>query len=185
MHLADHYYYIYNRGCNREDIFANPGNRLFLLQRAKSFLKDYPLRVIAYCLMPNHYHFLLRPEEDGCLSLFIQRLFNSYTQAFNKQQNRSGTLFESRVKSILVDTDEYALHLCRYIHLNPLKAKLVTRLSEWPYSNYLEWTGRRNGALIDQAFTQEYFPNAKDYEAFVMNGIDASLEEKLQPYYLE
>jgi REP element-mobilizing transposase RayT len=86
MHLADHYYYIYNRGCNREDIFANPGNRLFLLQRAKSFLKDYPLRVIAYCLMPNHYHFLLRPEEDGCLSLFIQRLFNSYTQAFNKQQ---------------------------------------------------------------------------------------------------
>ncbi len=185
MHLADHYYHVYNRGCNRENFFSHSGNYLFLLQRAKAFLKDYPLSVIAYCLMPNHYHFLLRQEEDGCLSPFIQRLFNSYTQAFNKQQNRSGTLFEGRVKSILVDTDEYTLHLCRYIHLNPLKAKLVTRLSEWPYSNYLEWTGRRNGALIDRALAQEYFPNVEDYEAFVVGGIDASLEEKLQPYYLE
>lgn len=185
MHLASHYYHVYNRGCNREDIFASPGNYLFLLQRVKAFLKDYPLSMIAYCLMPNHYHFLLRPEEDGRLSPFIQRLFNSYTQAFNKQQDRNGTLFESRMKSILVDTDQYALHLCRYIHLNPLKAKLVTHLSNWPYSNYLEWIGQRNGILIDQAFAQEYFPNAKDYEAFVMSGIDSSLEEKLLPYYLD
>jgi putative transposase len=185
VHLAGHYYHIYNRGCSREDIFANPGNYLFLLRRAKAFLKDYPLSMIAYCLTPNHYHFLLRPEEDGCLSSFIQRLFNSYTQAFNKQQGRSGTLFEGRAKSILVNTDEYVLHLCRYVHLNPLKAKLVTHLSEWPYSNYLEWTGQRNGVLIDQAFAQEYFPNARDYEAFVMSGIDSSLEEKLLPYYLE
>ena len=185
MHLAGHYYHIYNRGCNREDIFANPGNYLFLLRRAKSFLKNYQLSMVAYCLMPNHYHFLLRPEEDGSLSPFIQRLFNSYTQAFNKQQHRSGTLFKGRVKSILVDTDEYALHLCRYIHLNSLKAKLVTSLSEWPYSNYLEWIGQRNGDLIDRAFAHEYFPNAKDYEAFVMSGVDASLEEKLLPYYLE
>ena len=89
MHLAGHYYHIYNRGCSRECIFANDGNFVFLLRRAKSFLADYPLNVIAYCLMPNHYHFLLRPEEDGVLSQFIQRLFNSYTQAFNKQQGRS------------------------------------------------------------------------------------------------
>lgn len=93
MHLAYHYYHVYNRGCNREQIFANDNNYLFLLQRAKSFLPDYSLKVVAYCLMPNHYHFLLHPQEDGVLSRFIQRLFNSYTQAFNKQQKRSGTLF--------------------------------------------------------------------------------------------
>ncbi len=55
MHLAGHYYHVYNRGCNRERIFANDGNHVFLLRRAKSFLADYPARVIAYCLMPSHY----------------------------------------------------------------------------------------------------------------------------------
>jgi len=147
MHLAGHYYHVYNRGCNRQHIFANDGNYRFLLRRAKSFLVDYSLSVIAYCLMPNHYHFLLRPNKDGELSRFVQRLFNSYTQAFNKQQGRA--------KNILVDTDEYIVHLCRYIHLNPVKAGLVAHPGEWPYSNYLEWVERRRGTLVDRAFVQE------------------------------
>ncbi len=125
MHQAGYYYHVYNRGCNRERLFVNDENYLFLLKRAKSYLSEYPLSVIAYCLMPNHYHFLCRPEEDDSLSRYIQRLFNSYTQAFNKQQGRSGTLFEGRYKSILVDTDEYVIHLCRYIHVNPVRAGLV------------------------------------------------------------
>jgi REP element-mobilizing transposase RayT len=139
MHLAGHYYHVYNRGCSREPIFASDANYLFLLRRAKLFLADYPLTPIAYCLMPNHYHFLFRPDEEKALSRFIQRLFNSYTQAFNKQQGRSGTLFEGRAKSIPVDSEDYALHLCRYIHLNPVKAGLVSHTVQWPYSNYLEW----------------------------------------------
>ena len=135
--------------------------------------------------MPNHYHFLLRLEEDGALSRFIQRLFNSYTQAFNKQQGRSGTLFEGRAKSILVDTEGYALYLCRYIHLNPVKAGLVAHPGEWPYSNYLEWVERRSGTLVDRAFVREYFPTPADYEAFVMSEADPLLEQKLQAYYLD
>ena len=184
MYLAGHYYHIYNRGCNREDIFANTGNYAFLLRRAKSYLTDYALSVIAYCLMPNHYHFLLRPDEDGTLSRFIQRLFNSYTQAFNRQQGRSGTLFEGRAKSVLVDTEEYALHLCRYIHLNPVKAGLVVHPEEWIYSNYLEWTERRRGILVDRTFVQDRFPTADEYEAFVMSELDPALEERLKSYYL-
>jgi REP element-mobilizing transposase RayT len=138
MHLAGHYYHVYNRECNRERIFVNEGNYEFLVKRTNSFLSDYSLSVIAYCLMPKHYHFLCRPEEDDSLWRFIQRLFNSYTQAFNKQQGRSGTLFEGRAKSILVDTDDYVIHLCRYIHLNPVRAGLVMHPSQWAYSNYLE-----------------------------------------------
>ncbi len=141
--------------------------------------------MIAYCLMPNHYHFLLRPEEDGALSRFIQRLFNSYTQAFNKQQGRSGTLFEGRAKSILVDTDEYVLHLCRYTHLNPIKAGLVVYPGEWPYSNYLEWVEQRDGTLVDRVFVRGYFPTATDYEAFVMSEVDLLLEQSLHAYYLD
>ena len=185
MHIAHHYYHVYNRGCNRENIFANAGNYLFLLRRAKLLLMDFPLSVIAYCLLPNHYHFLLRPDDDEAISRFIQRLFNSYTQAFNKQQKRSGTLFEGRAKSVLIDNEKYALHLCRYIHLNPVKAGLVTHPSEWPYSNYLEWVEQRDGNLVDRAFVQEYFPITTDYEGFVMSEVDPLQEQKLQRYYLD
>jgi REP element-mobilizing transposase RayT len=185
MHLANHYYHVYNRGCNREHIFANDDNYRFLLQRAKSFLPDYPMRIIAYCLMPNHYHFLLYPLEDRILSRFIQRLFNSYTQAFNKQQERSGTLFEGRAKSTLVNNDEYLLHICRYIHLNPVQAGLVKHPGDWPYSNYLEFVCQRNGSLVDHAFVRQQFPSSNDYEDFVMSEISASLEQKLQVYYLD
>jgi REP element-mobilizing transposase RayT len=181
-HLADHYYHVYNRGCNRERIFANDGNYLFLLRRVQRFLVDYPLTVIAYCLMPNHYHFLLRPEEDGALSPFIQRLFNSYTQAFNKQQRRSGTLFQGRAKSVLVDTDEYVLHLCRYIHLNPVRAGLVAHPGEWPYSSYLEWVEQRAGTLVDRDFVRQYFAAPAEYEAFVMSEVAPSVERRLEAY---
>jgi putative transposase len=184
-HLAGSCYHVYNRGCNRERIFANADNYLFLLRRAKRFLPEYPLTVIAYCLMPNHYHFLLRPEKDGAIGPFLQRLFNSYTQAFNRQQGRSGTLFEGRARSILVDSEEYLLHLCRYIHLNPVQAGLVAHPGQWPYSNYPEWTERRNGTLVDRDFVRQYFPPAMDYERFVMGEVGEALQAKLQPYYLE
>ena len=135
--------------------------------------------------MANHYHFVLRPMEGEALSRFIQRLFNSYTQAFNKQQGRTGTLFEGRARSVLVDTDGYVVHLCRYIHLNPVRAGLVAHAHEWPYSNYLEWVRRRNGTLVDRSFVQGYFPTAAEYEAFVMSELDPSLERKLQAYRLD
>jgi hypothetical protein len=135
--------------------------------------------------MPSHYHFLLRPETDDALSRFVQRLFNSYSQAFNKQQSRSGTLFEGRAKSILVDDENYVLYLCRYIHLNPVKARLVAHPGDWPYSNYLEWVEQRAGTLVDRSFIRAYFSTPAEYEAFVTSDIDESLEEELTPYYLE
>jgi REP element-mobilizing transposase RayT len=185
MHIPGHYYHVYNRGVNRQRIFANDGNYRFLLRRAKSYLRDYDLSVIAYCLMPNHYHFLLRPGGDEALSRFIQRLFNSYSQAFNRQQGRSGTLFEGRAKSILVDEEGYILHLCRYIHLNPVKSQLVEHPHEWPYCNYLEWVEQRPGTLVDRAFVEAYLPTPADYELLVTADIDDSLERELKPYCLD
>ena len=166
-HVAGHYYHVYNRGCNREPIFANPGNYTFLLRKVKTYLSRYPLTVIVYCIMPNHYHFLLRAEADNAISPFLRRLFNGYVQAFNRQQKRSGTLFEGRARSVLVKSESHVLHLCRYIHLNPVEAKLVAQPGDWPYSNYLDWIGRRNGKLKDEAFIREYFPTPEAYQRFV------------------
>ncbi len=89
--IAGRFYHVYNRGCNRERIFCTEENYEYLLSQIKKFLPDAATSVIAYCLMPNHYHMLLRPERDGAIGRFVQRLFNSYTQAFNRQQSRTGT----------------------------------------------------------------------------------------------
>ena len=182
MHLPGHYYHVYNRGVDHRPIFASDENYLFLLRRAKAYLADEPLTVIAYCLMPNHYHLLLRPEAEGALAHFVQRLFNSYTQAFNRQQGRSGTLFEGRAKAILVEDERYVLALCRYIHLNPVRAGLVSAPGEWPYSNYLEWVNRRRGTLVDRGFVEAYFPIATEYERFVASALDPAMEEALEAY---
>ena len=132
-HYAGQYYHVYNRGTNRQPIFANEENYHFLLRRAAQFLPLYPIRIIAYVLMPNDYHFLVGADQDGVVAPFFQRLFNSYSQAFNRQQNRTGTLFEGRAKSILVDDSAYIYAVVRYIHLNPVVARFVRAPENWNF----------------------------------------------------
>lgn len=161
------YYHIYNRGCNKENIFFDEDNYLFLLDKFKKYKEDFNISVIAYCLMPNHYHFLLRQNADFSISGYIQRIFNSYTKAINKKYGRSGTLFGGKFLSILVDKENYLIHLCRYIHRNPVEAKLVKDILDWKYSNYHEWIGIRKGKLFDKEFILERFGSLKSYQDFV------------------
>jgi hypothetical protein len=119
--------------------------------------------------MPNHYHFLVRQGGYQPVSKFIQNVFNSYTKAFNKAYQRTGTLFEGPFKSVHIERDSHLTHLCRYIHRNPLEAGLVTNLNDWSYSNYLEWIGKRAGTLYDANFVQDQFINSDDYERFVLD----------------
>jgi putative transposase len=162
------YYHIYNRGAGKQPIFFHSANYEHLLHLVKRYSPQYGAKIIAYCLMPNHYHLLLRQETDQPLSKFINVLFNAYVQAVNQEQGRSGTLFEGRFRHVCIDRYEYLIHLCRYIHNNPRKAGLVSKLEDWPYSNYLDWIGLRNGILKDDAFIEQYFPGTRDaYRQFV------------------
>jgi len=115
------YYHIYNRGSGHRSIFREQDNYLFVLRLVKKYASAFDISVIAYCLMPNHYHFLLRQDGTEAAGLLPQRVFNSYTKAFNKRYDCSGTLFEGRYEAIHVDKEGYLLHLCRYIHANPVK----------------------------------------------------------------
>jgi putative transposase len=141
QHHAGQYYHVYDRGVNRQPIFAHEDNYHFLLRRVKQFLLLYPLRVIAYVLMPNHYHFLVGVDKDEALSPFFQRLFNSYSQAFNRQQSRSGTLFEGRAKSILVNETNYIYALVRYVPINPVVAGLVKDPGDWQLPGVDRYSG--------------------------------------------
>jgi len=178
-----HYYHIYNRGVGKGLLFFNPGNYEYCLRLIKRYGQRYGATIIAYCLMPNHYHFCIRQETAQPLSKFINVLFNAYVQAVNEQQGRSGTLFEGRFRHVWVAREEYLVHLCRYIHLNPVRAGLVSQPEEWPYSNYQEWIGHRAETLKDEAFVRGLFPPPEAYRRFVADYRDeVKARESIQRY---
>ena len=166
-YLPGHYYHIYNRGAHRISIFLEEDNYIFVLRKAKGYCRSFDLSVIAYCLMPNHYHFLIRQDGEQPAGLLPQRVFNSYSKAYNKRYEHSGTLFEGTYQVVAVESEAHLLHLCRYIHANPVTHGLVEDVKEWPYSNYPEWIGVRDGTLLDREFVREHFPSPQGHEEFV------------------
>ena len=110
--------------------------------------------------------------------------FNSYLQAVNLQQRRKGTLFQGWFRYIQIEKDEHILYLCRYIHLNPVKAGLVKLPEEWQYSNYLDWIGKRNGILTDRSFMIDNFGNSTNYREFVMDCLHEKKVEKIVAKYM-
>lgn len=167
--LPGHYYHIFNRGARRLTIFREPDNYHFVLYRVKEYSREFNLTIIAYCLMPNHYHFLVRQNGEDSAGLLPQRVFNSYTKAYNKRYSHSGTIFERRYQAMPVEQDRYLKHLCRYIHLNPVKDGIANHVEDWPYSNYPEWIGTRRGTLVDRDFIKNYFGRREEYKKFVLD----------------
>jgi REP element-mobilizing transposase RayT len=161
------YYHIYNRGASKATIFREGTNFLFAIQKIKKYSQANNISVIAYCLMPNHYHLLARQDGDEPAGKLPQSIFNSYTKAYNIKYDHSGTLFEGRFHAKVIQNKSHLLHLCRYIHGNPVKDGLVADPAEWPYSNYLEWIGERDGTLVDRDFIANQFENAGEYKNFL------------------
>ena len=180
------YYHIYNRGCNRENIFFENENYDFLIRKFRKQSHKFGAKFIAYCLMPNHYHLLLRQDGDIPVSEFVQQVFNSYSKAINVSQKRAGTLFEGKFKGIEIKDNDYLIHLCRYIHRNPIEAKLVDDLEKWEYSNYLDWLGKRNDKLIDREFISWYFKGDQAYRDFVLDYKSTKeKDEEFEKYLLD
>jgi Transposase and inactivated derivatives len=136
LFLPNNYYHIYNRGANRADIFCNDKDYVVLLKQVKDHIKKFDITVIAYCLMSNHYHFIFRQDGAAKINDFMQVVFYNYSTSLNQIHGHSGTLFEGPFRAILIDKNEYLLHLCRYIHRNPLDAGMVVRPEQW---HYLFW----------------------------------------------
>jgi REP-associated tyrosine transposase len=144
--LAGHYYHLYNRGNNRGPIFFQQENYAFFLRQLREHVVAKDAQVIAYVLMPNHYHLLVQAATDD-LSHAMQLFGISYTKAINKRFERVGALFQGAFRAKEVDQDEYLLHLSRYIHLNPVRAGLVQQPQQWLFSSYSDYIGQRNGTL--------------------------------------
>ncbi|RAM51793.1 MAG: transposase [Hapalosiphonaceae cyanobacterium JJU2] len=160
------FYHIYNRGNNHQIIFFERESYIYFLRLVKEHLITKAVDIVAYCLMPNHYHFLVYLR-DETLSDAMKSLSLSYTKAINKRFNRSGVLFQGRFQSIHIQQTDYLINLSRYIHLNPVKAGLVEKPEEWEFSSYLEYVGMRRGMLPKTEYIKTLILEELDYQQFL------------------
>ncbi|MDU0369656.1 transposase [Hymenobacter endophyticus] len=167
----EHLYHIYNRGNNQQRIFFTPEHYLFFLRKIRTHVVPHA-QILAYCLMPNHFHFLVlsspSPQEQHPLLPAFGTVLGSYAQAINQQRQRTGSLFQAKTKARLLSFDEadYPRTCFHYLHQNPVRAGLVRSLEEWPYSSYRDYAGYRNGSLCQQATARLYLDLPPTQSAF-------------------
>ncbi len=160
------YYHVYNRGNNYEDIFFEERNYSFFLSKIAWIFKN-DIDLICYCLMPNHYHLIVKTNDNYVLEKAMQRISNSYTKAVNKSLNRVGHLFQGRYKSKHILDNNYLVHLSRYIHLNPIRKNLVKKPEEWEFSSYMDYVSLRNNDSLKMNIVREQFKTIGDYIQFI------------------
>lgn len=199
------YYHIYNRGNGKQNIFLDEQDYLNFLKRLKLVLGLTPTRaplvnnklqgaplfarmsplpsnsfeIVCYCLMPNHFHFLIRQVGDIPISKLISKVCTSYSMYFNRRHKHIGHLFQDRFKSVPVDIDDYLLWLSVYIHQNPKVAGLVKNLEEWQWSSYQDYVGLRHGNLCKKDVVLERFKNVEEYKNFMDSGYELVKEKEL------
>jgi putative transposase len=140
--LADWPHHIIQRGHNRQPVFRSPDDFRAYLANLEEWKRTLGCRVYAYCLMTNHLHLVIDPGPKATnLALLMKRVAGRYTRRINHQTGRTGTLWEGRYKSSPIETDTYLLACCRYIELNPVRANLVERPENYPWSSYRAHTG--------------------------------------------
>jgi len=200
--MPDQYYHFYNRGNNRQPVFFERENYLYFLRGLKKYLTEQ-VDIIAYCLMPTHYHILAKVKDQADqtsevsetsevlkqkvskqVSHSMRKLGISYTKAINKRFDRVGSLFQGQFQGKLVQQTKHLLNLCVYIHVNPVKDGLVTAPESWEFSNYLEWMNLREGTLVNHEFISEHFHTRQAYQALVMEFIHTRyLPDEVRKYF--
>jgi putative transposase len=177
--LPNKVYHIINRGINGEDLFVNPKDYEIFIKKLIQFTEPVAV-VYAYCLMPNHFHILLKikplkllpnrikingNDEDLPKKIMqpFSNFFNSYTRIFNLKYGRKDKLFSLPFKRIEIDKEGYFKYLIFYIHRNPVHHKFIYRLQEWEYSSYWDYINKEKYWFNTKAF-EKYFDSKNDFK---------------------
>jgi len=189
--LPNSYYHIFNRGSEKRTIFQNHRDYTKFIERIKESAKKYSVDVLCYCLMPNHYHLLLKQRSEISIATFMNAIQLGHAKYFNTKYERVGPLFQGRFKSKPVESESYLLQLSGYIHKNPI-AELIDsgnpkdsrnlglqKLRSYPYSSYQEYIGiesydvakpneilsyfsKTNPRLTYKAFVEDFIPDVEN-----------------------
>jgi len=151
--IAGYPHHVVQKGNNKGNIFFDEKDRWVYLYLLKKYAEKRGCSVLAYCLMPDHMHLLLKPLQEDSLSKTMQGLTLCYTQYINKKYNKSGRLWENRFYSCIVDKENHLWHAARYIEQNPKRAGIVDRVEEYPYSSAIAHvTGITDKVLDEEIF---------------------------------
>jgi len=187
--VSGYYYHIYNQGINKERIFKHEDHYRKFISLCEKFLFSQ-VDVYAYCLMPNHFHFLfyipehpdrVPPPCQGVLSL--SHLFNAYAQWFNRQTNRTGGLFRRPFRRKRITDNYYLMRVLYYIHHNPVHHKFAENTSDWSFSSYHALTADQPTQLMREQ-VMEWFGGRKNFIAYHANQFeidDIDILESLTP----
>ncbi|MCM8787450.1 MAG: transposase [Candidatus Omnitrophica bacterium] len=146
--------------------------------------KERLVEIVAYCLMPTHLHFILKQLKENGISIFMKNILDSYSRYFNIKHKRKGPLWEGRFKNVLVEKDEYLLHLTRYIHLNPVAAGLVDNPENWIASSYQEYIAKSTEKICKYEEILNIEPIS--YQQFVNDRVSYQKElAKIKQYLLD
>jgi len=205
--VQNYYYHIFNRGVNKRPIFKSKYeyNRFLLLLRFYNS-PGYPIKfskftklsvdqrkeiwnrlhkekthtdILSYCLMPNHFHLLLKQNSENGISKFLGNLQNSYVRYFNVKNERIGPLFQGQFKAIKIDSEEQLLHVSRYIHLNPYSSAIVKNIEDlknYEWSSLKEYVNKVPFNLCSKESIMIRFKNPKNYKKFVFDNADYQKE---------
>jgi REP element-mobilizing transposase RayT len=185
--ILGQYYHIYNRAIAKNPLFREDRNYNFFLSRIEIYLQP-AVKLLAYCLMPNHYHFILKLTTNN-LSAAMHKLALSYANSYNRVYDQKGHLFQGPFQRKQINDLDYLVHLSRYVHLNPLKANLVQTAEDWQYSSYQSYLGFRKPVLVDPTIILDLFTDhpgsslserQSDYKKFVEQWNFEYMEFKLQ-----
>jgi putative transposase len=146
--LPGYPHHIIQRGNNRQALFAGPADYEALLSMLEEYAREFKVAVHGYVLMSNHFHLLATPETDRGIPQMMQALGRRYVRYFNQRQARTGTLWEGRYKSTLIQAERYLLACMVYIDLNPVRAGMVAEPGLYPWSSHAHYLGRRNDKLL-------------------------------------
>jgi REP element-mobilizing transposase RayT len=169
--LVDRYYHIYNRGNNRENIFFKEEDYHCFLQKYTEMIHPYA-KTYAYCLLPNHFHFLVKfnhLDPAGNIpqpSHLLRKFFQYYAVWFNKKQNRKGSLFTKYYRRIEVSSDEYLSRLIYYIHLNPVKHGISMDFKTYPYSSFNSFSSFQPTIVARSESLKWYNDDLSEFLAF-------------------
>jgi len=202
--VTGEYYHVFNQGNNRQPTF-NTDKDYFRALKTIYYYRFFPLpiklsyfltqgqdnkekiikqletkhkylvKILAFCLMPNHFHFLFKQLEDKGISKFMSNFQNSYTRYFNTKYERKGSLFLDQFKAIRVETDEQLLHVCRYIHLNPYSSFVIKNINElktYKWSSLNEYLGDNKYSICDAKTISDYFIDKEEHLKFIIDQAD-------------
>lgn len=211
MFADGEYYHIYNRGIDRRPTFINKREYTRALDLLSFYQHELiPLRysrfieapeerqmmyreemqasrklieVVAYCLMPNHFHLLIKQRQEQGIPIYISNFMNAYTKYFNTKYQRTGKLFQGIFKAVHVESEEQLIHLVRYIHLNPIASNLIppSELTTFPWSSHMHYLNKTESEIVAHDTIATVHSLIPDYERFVTDQISYAQElEKIK-----